>query len=124
MAVETLCWKCGKACNNGCSWSDHGEPVKGWTIGEDKSVILCPEYVRDSRIKDIDEDGAHNLIAAMIKQIASDYERGTPEMCLDLERYVKSKRFTDICDIEPTRLIKLMQMKRKARITALLRDCR
>lgn len=124
MAVETLCWKCGNACNNGCSWSDHNEPVKGWTLWEDGSVKECPEYMSDSKIQDIDEDGAHNLVAAIIKQLASDYEKGTTAMCLTIERYVKSKRFNDICDIEPERLLKLMQMKRKARITKLLRDCK
>lgn len=58
--TPTICWDCAKAVN-GCAWSKHGIPVKGWNAErhdirnsktdawtESYSVIECPEFVRDS----------------------------------------------------------------------------
>ena len=60
MAEMTKCWDCAKAANNGCSWSDHLEPVEGWVaVPTVKSqfrgdplhsflVMDCPEFERDA----------------------------------------------------------------------------
>ena len=56
-SCDTLCWRCAKAINNGCSWSERFEPVQGWTAVEtgikmngimDKSYLVkdCPEFER------------------------------------------------------------------------------
>jgi hypothetical protein len=55
---STLCWKCRKATNSGCSWSRALEPVDGWEAEEDhlitnyldkKSYFIygCPEFEPD-----------------------------------------------------------------------------
>ena len=57
-AKSTLCWKCRKATNSGCSWSRALEPVDGWEAEEDhlvtnyldkKSYFIygCPEFEPD-----------------------------------------------------------------------------
>ena len=54
---ETLCWRCAKSVNNGCSWSASFKPVNGWTAVPTKitfadhtadsyRVIDCPEFER------------------------------------------------------------------------------
>lgn len=54
---ETLCWRCAKSVNMGCSWSKSFLPVDGWTAeenhirrngigGKDYRVIECPEFER------------------------------------------------------------------------------
>ena len=47
----TLCWKCAKATNSGCSWSRALEPVDGWEAEEDQRrsyfVYGCPEFEAD-----------------------------------------------------------------------------
>ena len=60
MAEFTKCWECAKAIKNGCTWSDHLEPVEGWeAIPTVKSqfrgdplhsfmVVACPEFERDA----------------------------------------------------------------------------
>ena len=57
MAETTLCWDCSRAIG-GCSWSDEGKPVRGWTAkGTQKTstkpyntylVIDCPLFDRDA----------------------------------------------------------------------------
>ena len=54
--LKTLCWKCGNAYGNGCSWFRNYTPVPGWTAIEQKfiqdvsyTVIECPEFVEDRR---------------------------------------------------------------------------
>lgn len=55
--ASTLCWRCAKSVNNGCSWSARFEPVQGWTAeetvlkrigigGKSYLVIDCPEFER------------------------------------------------------------------------------
>ena len=51
MAIHSLCWCCGNACNGGCTWSERLEPVEGWTAVEVKgglTVTECPEFIRDA----------------------------------------------------------------------------
>ena len=45
-SCDTLCWRCAKAINNGCSWSERFEPVQGWTAVPTK--INCEYYMADS----------------------------------------------------------------------------
>ena len=56
-SCDTLCWRCIKSANNGCSWSERFEPVEGWTAVPTKikfcdytddsyRVIDCPEFER------------------------------------------------------------------------------
>lgn len=83
---NTICWDCEK--NGGsCSWSHDLTPVKGWKAEKDYTlfcgkrdnsytVLECPEYEkRNSKIKasDIDDEGAVNVILAMVKRANKDY---------------------------------------------------
>lgn len=43
---STLCWRCAKSVNNGCSWSARFEPVQGWTVVQTK--IACADHTADS----------------------------------------------------------------------------
>lgn len=55
----SICWKCRNAVPNladGCSWSKHELPVKGWIAYFDESsrlktwfVIACPEFMPDRK---------------------------------------------------------------------------
>lgn len=57
----TLCWTCGHAAKNGCSWARDLTPVRGWEAvreGESFTVIRCPEYKRDSFGDGLYRDGA------------------------------------------------------------------
>ena len=56
----TLCWKCRKSTNSGCSWSRSLEPVEGCDAVKDHlstnykdnisyCVLDCPEFERDVR---------------------------------------------------------------------------
>lgn len=50
--MQTLCWTCSNACNNGCSWSYKLKPVKDWTAREtDMGYLIekCPEYIKEVR---------------------------------------------------------------------------
>lgn len=58
-AKSSLCWKCAKSTNSGCSWSMAFVPVEGWTAvrdiihhnyrSESYMVVECPEFERDSQ---------------------------------------------------------------------------
>ena len=57
----SICWRCRKATNSGCSWSRDKKPVEGWTATEKNykgfngklvtsyCVIDCPEFEGESR---------------------------------------------------------------------------
>ena len=78
---NTICWDCEK-CGGGCSWSHDLIPVNGWEVDEDyileDSYIVkeCPLFEkRNSKIKssDIDDEGAVNVILAIVKRANKDY---------------------------------------------------
>lgn len=51
---ETLCWRCAKSVNMGCSWSQGFKPVYGWTAVPTK--ITCADHTADSyRVVDCPE---------------------------------------------------------------------
>lgn len=73
----SLCWNCGKYAG-GCSWSDHLEPVKGWTAestqeGKTWHVKACPEYKRGSKVQCTNTDAAERLVIAAAKAHVDDY---------------------------------------------------
>ena len=75
---EQLCTYCGRACG-GCTWSDGLEPVSGWEAEESRQgwhVTACPEYVQDSRIRELDTSGVILLVEAIGRQLKEDYVRG------------------------------------------------
>lgn len=83
---NTICWNCDK-CGGGCSWSHDLTPVKGWEVDEDYTLFHgkkedsyivkeCPLFEkRNSKIKssDIDDEGAVNVILAIVKRANKDY---------------------------------------------------
>ena len=80
---ETLCITCMKLCKGACSWSDHFEPLSGWTAIENRQgylVVECPEYVNDEdgsgKLKEIDKDGMMRLLEAAAAQMREDYVSG------------------------------------------------
>lgn len=59
---SSLCWRCRKSTNSGCSWSASLTPVKGWKAEEDLlstnmkdkvsyMVIECPEFLDDNAMR-------------------------------------------------------------------------
>lgn len=53
---QTLCWQCGRAYGDGCSWFRDYTPVPGWTAIPEElyssgsyTVTACPEFVEDRR---------------------------------------------------------------------------
>lgn len=83
---DSICWDCEK-CGGGCSWSHDLTPVEGWKTKEDytlfhgqreESYIVkeCPLFEkRNSKIKatDVDDEGAVNVILAIVKRANKDY---------------------------------------------------
>lgn len=64
--TDTLCWECANAVptlKTGCTWSEHGIPVDGWTAIDDTDryrkystspnikpyycILDCPEFRRE-----------------------------------------------------------------------------
>lgn len=80
---QTLCWDCGNACNNGCSWSKELKPVAGWATEETSTglrVIACPEFRQDDRQRNrpenFDTDGCIEMLKAAGRLMYSDYVAG------------------------------------------------
>lgn len=78
---DTLCIRCGNACNRGCSWSDKLEPVRGWVAeenGQGFRVVICPEFVRDTRPdpQDFDNSAVISLLQAALRLARKDYISG------------------------------------------------
>ena len=126
--METLCWNCAKACGHECPWAERFEPVQGWDAIPVKSrtadsyiVISCPLFSRDERLKALDNDGVQNLAAGIIRQTISDYEKGTAQNVVHIERFVRGSFFQNISKIDPERLIQLMRRKRKERLQKILK---
>ena len=79
----TLCIECSKACNRGCSWSDEGIPVDGWTAEETRLgylILECPEFIRDGpdrgRPAAFDTIGIMNLMEGVLRRAREDYTTG------------------------------------------------
>ena len=119
--IETLCWTCGRACSHDCPWAESGKPVQGWDAIKNKAtesytVLKCPLFVKDQPLTEIDTDGAQNMVAGIIRQTVSDYEKGTAQNVPHIEKFVRGNFFQAISNIDPERLITLMRAKRKARM--------
>ena len=116
---QSLCWECGNACTNGCSWSKSLIPVEGWIANVSKDndsfqVLQCPEYKQDERIKELDDGGVNELAAGIMRQIINEYIRSSPDSHATrtaLIREVRGPVFRMFCSVEPERLIRLMQEK-------------
>lgn len=81
---DTLCWKCGNACTNGCSWAESGTPVNGWDAIENfahkgsYTVLDCPKFCKENRreaLKGLDADAGLELIGAIVRTAREDYIR-------------------------------------------------
>lgn len=88
---NTLCEHCGNACNGGCCWTDHFEPVEGWVAQKSKInlnglkgkwidsfiVVSCPEFIEEEPIeaKDINDEGVILMMEALCKNAVYEYVR-------------------------------------------------
>lgn len=79
---EQLCVLCQKS-GGGCKWSDHLEPVDGWTAEENLQgffITKCPEFVKETPDtilpKDFNNDGMMLLLEALVRQMREDYING------------------------------------------------
>ena len=126
----TICWKCERACTNGCSWSERNEPVTGWVAVKNEasgsySVLSCPLFDDSKWAKDnIDYDGARDLVAGIIKWAVLDHEKGSAEEAISCERFVTSRYFRAISNIEPQYLLRLMRERRKEYLLRLMQERR
>lgn len=119
MNVVTLCMYCDNACNDGCSWSESGIPVKGWTaIKNDHTdgftVADCPEFVHDSGRRDLNTEGCQNLVAAIVKTLVVDYLKSSPKMSAtrtSIEKFISGEFFGAVSSIDPDLLIELIRKK-------------
>ena len=129
----SLCWRCDRACRNQCSWASDFIPVKGWNAElikhetmQSYCVYECPEFVRSKPIRstdEIDNDGMMNLLEAFVKQIRSDYLKGTPEMKKNIERYLLGRRGKKMLQgLDTDFIVKELQHMAKVYATQRLRD--
>lgn len=126
----TLCERCLKA-TGGCSWADRFEDVPGWTA--DVTVILsvhkasgesfesrlvhdCPEFIPDDRswLEHPNREGIELLAANVIKLAVHDWLRYEGERP-DIERFLFSKYFEDLTDLDPRALLRLMRQELEER---------
>ena len=82
---QSLCWNC-KNCFGGCSWSERFEPVEGWSAErttieyfntETPSFLVrdCPLFAADDGEREyVNNDGFQNLMEAIYKRAAQDYQ--------------------------------------------------
>ena len=82
--TNTLCWECKNACDRGCCWSDHFEPVPGWEAEYDTNsncidsyvVFSCPEFVRETpenKNRDLDSEGCMLMVERLLEITRDDY---------------------------------------------------
>ena len=77
---QTLCGYCGKACNDGCAWSERFDPVDGWNAVRTLNsyhVLDCPEFVSDvgkrRDAQSMDTEGCILLLKAVMRLMREDY---------------------------------------------------
>lgn len=128
--TETLCWKCGKSCTGGCSWSKDFVPVNGWIAENNEktgsySVITCSEFVKSRKLDDIDINGARDLAASIINMAVNDYRVAKKhETRRSIENFFRSKLFSNLSDIDPEKIIALLREEVKAKASMMLRSAK
>ena len=83
---DSLCWKCSRATDDSCSWSDGFVPVKGWKANKDiigrhitYNVRECPMFTMTITDRIKDEEEKHEADAS-----------------LDTKRKLYSGRYTEL----------------------------
>lgn len=80
---ESLCWQC--AAGTSCQWINKGRPVKGWKAKKGSvsyRVEECPNFTKDGKVINADDDGMRDLAGAVLVTAGKDYN----EVCESLEK--------------------------------------
>lgn len=126
--VETICWKCANACNDGCSWSEKFELVPGCEYVKDEKkdgkigyvITKCPEFVKEDRKNrsvDFDDEACVRLVLRLLELTREDYITGKEKTCEEIERFIRGRgasRLHRLGDPEGTiRMLKQAKLERK-----------